>query len=415
MPWQETCPMDERVRFIAAYQQEDTSMAELCRQFGVSRKTGYKWVARYRAVGVDGLKDGSRARRTQAHQTPVATEAVLVALKGRHPTWGPKKLVQRLRDQRAAGTLPADLSVPAPSTAGRVLQHHGLVRARRHHPRPALPTQPLGAAGTPNTLWCADFKGQFATGEGTLCYPFTITDAASRYLLRCQALARTATSTVQPLFELSFREFGLPAALRTDNGPPFASTGLGGLTPLSVWWLKLGIRLERIAPGKPQQNGRHERLHRTLAEDAARPPAPSLRAQQRAFDRWRAVYNTDRPHEALGMATPASQYQPSPRGYPARLPEMTYLDADAVRRVRPNGTIRWQGRELQVTQALAGEPVGLRWLGTDQWELAFGPLVLAVVDEQVGRLFPVCARPGPGAHPALDQQVTQELSPMCPV
>lgn len=407
--------MDEKVRFVAACQQGEASMAELCRRFGVSRKTGYKWLARYRAAGVDGLKDHARARRTQAHQTPAATEEALVALKGRHPTWGPKKLVRRLRDQRAAGTLPADLVVPAPSTAGDLLQRHGLVRSRRHRPRPALPTQPLLPAGDANALWCADFKGQFATGAGALCYPLTITDAASRYLLRCQALARTATGVVQPLFELTFREFGLPAALRTDNGPPFASTGLGGLTPLSVWWLKLGIRLERIAPGRPQQNGRHERLHRTLAEDAATPPAPSLRAQQQAFDRWRRVYNTDRPDEALGLATPASRYVPSPRAYPTWAPAVTYPDADAIRRVRPNGTIRWQGRELHVTQALAGEPVGLRWLGHDQWELAFGQLVLAVVDDQVGRLFPVCARPVPGTPPALDQPVMRDVLPMCPV
>lgn len=386
--------MDEKVRFIATYEARTASMAELCRQFGISRKTGYKWVGRYQAGSVDGLKARSRARHTQAHQTPAAVEALVVALKARHPTWGPKKLVARLRQQQAAGAL-AGVVVPAPSTVGELLRRHGLVRSRPRHPRPPGRTQPVAAAQGANALWCADFKGPFPTGNGAVCSPLTITDAASRYVLRCQALGRTETAVVQPLFEVTFREFGLPQALRTDNGPPFASTGLGGLTPLSVWWLKLGIRLDRIDPGHPQQNGRHERMHRVLAEDACTPPAATLRAQQRAFDCWRAVYNTDRPHEALGMATPASQYQPAGRSYPTRLPELTYPDADVVRRVRANGTIRWQGRELYVTQALIGEPVGLRWLGDGQWELAFGPLVLAVLDEPTGRLIPVCACPPP--------------------
>lgn len=385
--------MDEKVRFIATAAQGDSSMAEVCRQFGISRKTGYKWLGRYRAANVDGLKDRSRARHTQARQTPAAVEEWLVALKGQHPTWGPKKLVARLRWQQAEGRLPPGLVVPAPSTAGVLLQRQGLVRPRRTTPPAVGRTQPAAAVDGANTLWCADFKGQFRTGAGTWCYPLTISDAASRYVLRCQALTHTSTAVVHPLFELSFREFGLPRAIRTDNGPPFASTGLAGLTPLSVWWLKLGIRLDRIDPGKPQQNGRHERMHRVLGEDTRAAPAASLRAQQRVFDRWRAVYNHERPHEALAMATPASHYQPSPRAYPRQLPAISYPDADAVRRVRPNGTIRWQGREVHVTQALSGEPVGLTWQGEGQWELAFGPLVLAVLDEPTGRLIPVCTRP----------------------
>jgi transposase InsO family protein len=395
MPWQETCVMDEKVRFIAAVAAGTERMAEVCRQFGISRKTGYKWRRRYQAASVDGLKARSRARHTQAHQTPAAVEDLLVALKARHPTWGPKKLVARLHHQQAAGQVPTAVVVPAPSTVGEILGRHGLVRARPRAPRPAGRTQPLAAVQGANALWCADFKGPLRTGDGASCAPLTITDAHSRYLVRCQALGRTDTAVVQPLFEISFREFGLPQALRTDNGPPFASTGLGGLTPLSVWWLKLGIRLDRIDPGRPQQNGRHERMHRVLAEDACTPPAPTLRAQQRAFDRWRHVYNEERPHEALGMVTPASQYAPSSRTYPRRVPEVTYPDADVVRRVRGNGTIRWQGQELYVTLALIGEPVGLTWLSDGQWELAFGPLVLAVLDEPTGRLLPVCARPAP--------------------
>lgn len=394
--------MDERVRFIAPHQQGELSMAELCRQFGISRKTGYKWVARYREGSVDGLKERSRARHTQARQIPPEMEARVVALKGEHPTWGPKKVVARLRHQQADGHVPGAVVVPAPSTAGLVLKRHGLVRSRRRPPQVGGRMQPLATADRANVVWCADFKGHFLTGAGTRCYPLTITDAASRYLLRCQAMTQMTAAAVRPLFEATFREFGLPQALRTDNGPPFASTGLGGLTPLSVWWLKLGIRLDRIDPGKPQQNGRHERLHRTLAEDAITPPAPSLRAQQRSFDGWRHIYNAERPHEALAMATPASHYQPSRRVYSGRVPDVTYPDADAVRQVRPNGAIRWQGREVHVTQALVGEPVGLTAIGDGQWHLAFGPLVLAVCDLPTGRLIPVCAYPPAGIDHAAD-------------
>lgn len=385
--------MDEKVKFVATVLAGEVSVAEVCRQFGISRKTGYLWLGRYRTEGVTALEPRSHARRTQAHQTPAASVEVLVQLKGQYPTWGPKKLVQRLHDLQAAGRLSPAVVIPAPSTAGAVLAAHGLVQPRQRHPRPAPPTQPLVAATQPNALWCADFKGSCALGDGSWCTPLTITDQASRYVVRCQALTQTSGRVVQPLFELSFREFGLPEAIRTDNGPPFASTGFGGLTPLAVWWLRLGIRLERITPGRPQQNGRHERVHRTLAADTLRPPAATLQTQQQRFAAWQVVFNHERPHAALGMRPPASCYTTSPRAYPTRLLPLDYPAGWEVRRVRPSGTIKWQGAEVYVSQALIGQPVGLRGVGDGQWELVFASLPLAVLCDRTRRLYPLCPWP----------------------
>jgi transposase InsO family protein len=374
--------MDERLRFISAVTSGEASMAAMCRQFGISRKTGYKWQARYRTESVTGLADRRRAPHSRPHAVAPPVRAAVLALREQHPTWGPKKLVARLRAAQPA------VRWPAPSTVGDLLSHAGLVvpRQRRRH---ALPrTQPLAHATGPNVVWCADFKGDFALGDGTRCYPLTITDAASRYLLRCQALARgeTGTARVQPLFEATFREFGLPDRIRTDNGPPFASVGVGGLTPVAVSWVKLGILPERIDPGKPAQNGRHERMHRTLGAEACAPPAASLREQQGLLDRFRQEYNTDRPHEALGQVPPATVYVPATRPFPDHVPELTYPAADAVRWVRPNGALKWHGREVYVSQTLAGEPVGLTQVGDGRWQLAFGLLVLGVVDEPTGKL-----------------------------
>jgi hypothetical protein len=262
----------------------------------------------------------------------------------------------------------------------------------------------LAHADAANAVWCADFKGYWCPQDGARCTPLTITDAATRYLLRCQALTRTDTTRVQPLFEAAFREYGLPWVLRTDNGPPFASTGLGGLTPLSVWWIKLGIYPERIDPGQPGQNGRHERMHRTLQAEAAT-PATSVRAQQRLLDRFRQEYNTERPHQALGQVPPATLYGPAPRPYLARLAELAYADAYEVRRVRHNGEIRWRNGLVYVSQALIGEPVGLAPVAEGQWELVFGPLRLGVLDERTGQVRPA-ARGARPTHPTPEMRGT---------
>jgi transposase InsO family protein len=390
MPWQETCAMTERMRLVAAVASGDETMAELCRRYGVSRKTGYKWVGRFRVAGVPGLVDQSRAPHARPHAVGAAVREALLALRAQHPTWGPKKLAVRLPQVHPG------LAAPAPSTIGDLLRAAGLVSRRRRHRRTPPRTQPLAHATAPNVVWCADFKGDFALGDGSRCYPLTISDAHSRYLLRCQALPTTASARVQPLFEATFREYGLPDVLRTDNGTPFASTGMGGLTSLSVWWLKLGIRPERIDPGKPSQNGRHERMHQTLKAEACRTPAPTLRGQQQIFDRFRRRYNQERPHEALGQVPPATIYAVSPRPFPDRVPELTYPDADGVRWVRPNGALRWRNGEVYVTQALVGEPVGLTQIGDGAWQLTFGPLVPGVWQEGTCRLIPG-GGPRPGA------------------
>jgi transposase InsO family protein len=388
--------MTERLEFVLAVQEQKDSVAELCRQFGIARKTGYKWLERFRSDGAQGLAD--RPRQPQHHPHAIAPEVRegLLALRATHPTWGPKKLAARL-----SAVYPG-LRAPAPSTIGELLRTTGLTVARRRHRHAPARTQPLAHATGANSVWCADFKGDFPLGDGTRCLPLTISDAASRYLLRCQVVASTSGGLVQPLFEATFREYGIPEVMRTDNGPPFASVGVGGLTALSIWWVKVGIRPERIDPGKPEQNGCHERLHRTLKQDACQPPAYSLRGQQQRFDRFQHIYNQERPHEALGQRPPATTYAASLRPFPDRLCEPTYPDADGVRWVRPNGAVRWQKGEIYLGQVLTGEPVGLTQIGDALWQVTFGPLVLGAFREGMSRLIqPLSRKP--------------RLSPMSPV
>jgi transposase InsO family protein len=375
--------MDERTRLIGRWLNDEASMAELCRQAGVSRKTGYKWVARYRADSPAGLVDRARAPHTHPQAIPAADAETLLRLRVAHPTWGPRKLVAYLAAQ------PPAREWPAPSSVGDLLARHGLAVAPRKRQHAPPRTQPLAHATAPNAVWCADFKGWFRTGDGAKGTPFTLSEAHSRYLLRCQALGEaTETARVRPLCEAAIREFGLPLALRTDNGPPFASTGAGGLSPLSGWWVRLGIIPERIRPGKPSENGRHERLHRTLQAETAAPPAASGRAQQRASDRFRRLYNEERPHEALGPVPPAQVYASSPRPFPSRLPELTYPAGWEVRRVRRNGQLRCGRDWVYLSATLAGERVGLAPSADGCWDVYFAPVLLGGLDERRGRLRP---------------------------
>lgn len=370
MPWQETCAMTERMRFVLAVQSDTETVAACCRRFGISRKTGYKWLERFESEGAGGLGDRSRSPHRSPRAVSEAQREAAIALRSRYPSWGPKKIAARWPQCYA------ELPVPAASTIGDLLHAAGLVvpRRRRRHVPPR--TQPLAHATGPNAVWCADFKGDFVLGNGSRCYPLTVSDAFSRDLLRCQGLPSTATERVQPLFEATFRQYGLPEVMRTDNGPPFASTAVGGLTALSIWWVKLGVRPERIDPGKPQQNGRHERMHGTLKRDVCQPPAWSLRTQQLRFDAFRQTYNEERPHEALGQVTPASVYQSSLRPYPARIAPLEYPEADETCCVRPNGCIRWRGKELYVGQVLAAEPVAVLQVADAEWQVVFGPILL---------------------------------------
>ena len=339
MPWKETSPMEQRLEFVLQVLKRESSMAELCRSFGISRQTGYELVAHFQAEGVDALKPHSRAPRH--HPNAIATEvcAAVIRAKVRHPSWGPKKL-QPLADEAEQ----IKHHWPVASTRGAILARAGLTVARRRV-RPHVPawTQPFGDVSQANDTWCADFKGWFRTADGARCDPLTISDAHSRLLVRCQALQHGIhTRYAQPIFEAAFREYGLPVRLRTDNGAPFASVGAGGLSTLSVWWIKLGIVPERIDAGKPSQNGRHERFHRTLKAATAEPPAATIRAQQQRFDVFRHEYNYERPHEALDQQPPMSWYVASPRSYPRRLEEPSYAEADQVRRVPT--TVRFAGR-----------------------------------------------------------------------
>ncbi len=380
MPWKETHVLDERVKFVAACEAGEESMAELCREAGISRKTGYKIWKRYQELGLDGLKDQSRAPRRQAQETSLEVVDRIIEMRRRWPTRGPRKLRAWLLRHEPGPW-------PAASTIGDILKRHGLIKPRRRRRKATPSTRPLGHAQNANDLWCADFKGWFRTGDGRRCDPLTITDAFSRYLISCQVVSAQTSQEAFGVFRDAFRAYGLPRAIRTDNGVPFASTGLAGLSKLSVWWIRLGITPERIEPGKPQQNGRHERFHLTLKQEAAQPPRRNRRAQQAAFAYFAQDYNEERPHEALDNGVPAEFYERSPRPYPRRLPELNYPPGSTLRRVRSNGTIKWRGRTLFLSESLVRQTVALTQSHNDLWNIYFGPLQVAVLDNHTQEII----------------------------
>ncbi len=376
MPWQETSPVDQRERFIHDHRLDLYTLVELCARYGVSRKTGYKWLDRFEAAGRQGLHDRSRAPHQCPHRITPAITAMICAARRQHPSWGPAKLLAWLRPRQPA------LDWPAVSTAGDLLARRGLVkkRRRRHHYQhpgvvPAITTQP-------NDLWTADFKGHFRTRDGIYCYPLTIADQHTRYLLACHGLLSTKGHGVRPVFDRLFREYGLPRAIRTDNGGPFATTGIHGLSQLNVWWLRLGIQHQRILPAQPQQNGAHERMHKTLKGDAIRPPRSTLVTQQRAFNAFRRLYNDERPHEALQNRPPATLYRPSPRAYSGAVPPIEYPGHFLVKRVTNAGTIRLKKRLLFIANALKQHPVGLEEVADGIWSIHFCRVLLGRVDER---------------------------------
>lgn len=374
MPWKVSGVVERRKQFVSEYGSGEWTMTELCQAYGISRPTGYEVLRRYAQAGKLGLEEQSRAPARHPNQTPAGIEEQVLALRRRHPRWGPRTLKASLEKVQP------QVVWPAASTIGAMVEREGLTLHRRKRRRTEPYTRPLGAATEPNRIWCADFKGWFRTGDGERIDPLTITDACSRYLLRCQAVEKTDTARVQAVFEAAFRECGLPLAIRTDNGAPFASRAIAGLSRLAVWWMKLGIVPERIQAGHPEQNGRHERMHRTLAEATASPPKANARAQQRAFDEFRYVFNQERPHQALEMHTPSSCYEPSPRPYPARVPEPEYGSAMRVRRVRPCGNLTWGGEDVFLSEVLSGEPVGLLPLDERYYRVYFAALPLARFD-----------------------------------
>lgn len=376
MPWRVRSLMTQRRDFIDDYRRQLYSMTELCAHYGISHRVGYKWIARYETLGYEGLVDARRTPRTCPHRTPDAISELILAARKAHPTWGPRKLIPYLA-RRHPGWM-----WPAASTVGAILKRHGLIGTRRRRPRPGHPGRPPTPMNAPNAVWTADFKGQFKTGDGVYCYPLTVVDGFSRYLLACQVLPGTLTVPTRATFVRLFREFGLPERIRTDNGVPFASCALGRLSRLSAWFVRLGITPELIEPAHPEQNGRHERFHKTLKRETTRPAAATARAQQRRFTRFRHEYNTERPHEALGQQPPASHYSPSARRYPRRLPPLEYPPHYEVRRVSANGGIRWHSGWVNCRHILSGEYVGLEEVDDGIWALYYGPVLLGRFHER---------------------------------
>ena len=380
--------MDEKLSFVAECLRGDLPMVALCADYGISRKTGYKWLGRYRALGPEGLVDRSRAPRRHGRSMAPEVADAIVALRRERPHWGPRKLRAVLMRDRP------DIAWPAASTMGDLLRAEGLVGSRRRRRRLAAPGRALRPARGPNEVWCIDFKGWFRTGDGARCDPLTVTDAYSRYLLACEIVPPRTAEVGAAVADL-FARHGLPETIRSDNGPPFAGTGAGGLSRLSVGWVKAGIAVERIDPGRPQQNGRHERMHRTLKAETTRPPAASPACQQARFDRFREDFNVNRPHEALGQRPPAAFYAPSPRPCPDRLEEPWYDAFHAVRRVRRDGSIKWGGELVFVSEPLAGEPVGIAETDSGHWIVRFADIDLGIIDRRTKKLHGFrAARPG---------------------
>jgi transposase InsO family protein len=420
MPWKVSGVVEKRRQFVEEWLSQQWTMTELCARQGISRQAGYNTLARYQQWGWEGLEPQSRAPQRHPNQTPAEIEQQIVELRHEHMRWGPRKLKAVLERQEP------ERSWPAASTMGELLRREGLVIARKKRRRVDRYTAPFAAADAPNRVWCGDFKGWSRTQNGQRIDPLTISDACSRYLLRCQAVEKTDTTRVLAIFEAAFREYGMPEAIRTDNGAPFASRAVGGLSRLAVWWMKLGIVPERIQPAHPEQNGRHERMHLTLQQETMAAMAATRRAQQRRFDQFRREYNEQRPHEALDMQTPASCYAPSPREFPARVREPEYGSSMLVRRVYPRGQFFWKYEDIFLSKTLMGEKIGLEAIDDRWYTIYFADFALAQFDSRtrtVHRLGTALAstklEQGKGkTSPSLQphpQNQDQNLSTMSPV
>ena len=388
MPWRETTPMHQRTLFIADHLRGTRSVTELCAEYGIARKTAYKWIDRYIRRGPAGLEDRSRRPHVVPNATAEAVVNTLITLRHRHPTWGPRKLLAYLARRQPTWKLPGR------SATAALLKRRGLIQRRTRRRVIGHPGKPNMLIVAPNQVWCADFKGQFRLGNGRYCYPLTVTDGFSRYLLGRHGLPSPAVQGATPVFTRVFQEYGLPQYIRTDNGVPFATNTLARLSRLSAWWVRLGILPQLIEPGRPQQNGRHERMHKTLKQEATRPPAAAMPSQQRRFDRFRREFNEERPHAALEQRPPASVYQPSPRPMPSKLPPLEYPDRFEVRYVSANGGIRWNKAWINVSTTCIGEYVGLEEIDDGVWNVYFGALKLGrllerkmKIEDAYGRLY----------------------------
>ena len=419
MPWKVSGVVEKRRGFVEQWLSENWTMTELCARHGISRQSGYNTIARYERSGWDGLESRSRAPARHPNQAAPEVEQRIVELRHQHMRWGPRKLKVVLERQQP------DLTWPAASTMGELLRREGLVIPCKKRRRLDPYTTPFASASQPNRVWCGDFKGWGRTQDGERIDPLTISDACTRYLLRCQAVQKMDRARVQAIFEAAFREYGLPEAIRTDNGAPFASLAIAGLSRLALWWMKLGIVPERIQPAHPEQNGRHERMHLTLQQETMTPMAANRRAQQRRFDQFRSEYNQQRPHEALAMRTPEGCYTPSPRPYPARVPEPEYNSSMTVRCVFADGQFSWKHQDVFVSETLRGERIGLE-PSDDRWyTIYFAAFPLGRFDSRTRTVHRLPAAgfyradagegeppPSPAPHP---QNPDRKVSTMSPV
>jgi putative transposase len=373
MGWERMLPMEQRVHFLSDYLRKLMSFTDLCLRYKISRKTGYKWIHRYETSGIEGYHELSRKPLNSPYRIPFRIQQAIIEFRKRF-NWGPKKLLSKLKQRHP------EWELPARSTVHGVLKREGLTHKHKRRRHVIGTPQPFAPADRPNTLWTADFKGQFRTKDGIYCYPLTVVDSYSRYLLLCQCLKGPRLKPTKEFFTKVFNKYGLPERIRTDNGVPFASTAAGGLTQLSIWWIRLGIIPERITPGKPQQNGRHERMHRTLKEESIDSVAATHNTQQIRFDVFREDYNTNRPHEGLNFKTPASLYTSSERKMPLSLPPITYPGHYHLRPVNCNGCFSWNHLYVYVGANLFQEYVGLEQLNEDVYDVYFGPIKLGLFD-----------------------------------
>lgn len=388
MPWKVTGHMDERKKFVRRILDGD-QVAEVCREFGISRKTGYKILARFEARGLSGLEDQSRRPRRLANLLDTGMAELVLQMKAEKPTWGAPKIRELLLRKHPS------IRPPAISTIHALLNRSGLVKSRKRRDKIYKATGSyLSNPLEPNDLWCADFKGQFHLGNRTLCYPLTITDQVSRKILQIEAMERISEDVAKSSFRDVFREFGLPKGIRSDNGVPFSSRSIFGLSTLSVWWLRLGIKVERITPGQPQQNGRHERMHRTLKHSTTKPAAQNILAQQEKFDEFIDEFNSERPHEGLNMKTPKEVYQKSARIYPETLPELEYPGHDVTSRVSRCGSFNMpRSKRVFVGTPLGGQNLGINQIDAELWVVKFMDYELGFFDTQSWKFSPAAENP----------------------
>ena len=387
MAWLETEPMKEKMKFITAVLENKNEIAftELCENFNISCKTGYKYVNRFKEEGIDGLKERSRAPHCNANQMPEHVEEAILKVKYRYPSWGSKKVSTWLTQEHA------EIQWPVKSTIDALFKRHGLVKPAKRKKRVSPYTEPFINIEQPNDSWSIDYKGQFRLGNKQLCYPLTITDNFSRYLLAVEGSERISGIRVKEVLTRLFIEFGLPLGIRSDNGSPFASVGLGGLSTVAVWFIKLGIVPERIRPGHPEENGRHERMHLTLKKEAASPPKWDQKMQQQSFDAFKKMFNEERPHEGIEFKRPVWLHTQSPRAFPSKLPQVEYDSSfDKTRRVRTNGTIKWRGKEIFLSETLIGETVGMQSHSENEWKVFFSFLPIGIFNEKLLKVTKLC-------------------------